>query len=209
MKQYILMADIISSRTKNQNQLLTSFKTLVHNTNLAFQENILSPLTITLGDEFQGIIKNANTAIDIIIHLEQSSIKNNVDYKLRYVLYYGDVETPVNYEIAYGMLGEGLTIAREELNTLKSGKERFFINTKEILKDQILNEAFNIYNNIVNRWNVDRDHEIISALIEEGDYKKVAKKLNRNRSLIWKRSHSLNISEYNSIKKIIALTLSI
>jgi hypothetical protein len=70
------MADIItSSNNAKQASLMKEFKQLVKKLNSTFSENVLSPLTITLGDEFQGVIKDISSAVTLIIFAEEQIIK--------------------------------------------------------------------------------------------------------------------------------------
>jgi hypothetical protein len=111
----VLMADIIDSRKNDQNELMLKFRNVTEEINKSHKKGILSPMTITLGDEFQGVVKNISAAINLILELEEKLMLNNAGFKLRYVLYEGKIDTPINDKIAYGMLGEGLTKAREAL----------------------------------------------------------------------------------------------
>jgi hypothetical protein len=138
------MADIISSGEKKQKQLMSEFKLLINEVNKNNENNILSPLTITLGDEFQGVIKDILTSTNIILEIEESIIKNKFNFKLRYILNEGDIDTPINRDIAYEMLGSGLTDARYKLNELKNHKERFIISLENKLQKNILINAFKI-----------------------------------------------------------------
>lgn len=47
------MADIVDSRKANQTLLIDELKKVVHFINNKWEASIVSPLTITLGDEFQ------------------------------------------------------------------------------------------------------------------------------------------------------------
>ncbi len=203
MKRFILMGDIIDSRKKNQNQLMENFKFIINEAHENYKNNILSPLTITLGDEFQGVVKDLPTAINIILNIEESIIANKFDFKLRYILNEGEIETPINNKIAYQMLGTGLTDARHKLTELKSRKGRFIISIQNKIQENILFNAFKIYENIVEKWNLERDYEIAASFIKHIDYKIVSELLKKDRSLLWKREKTLNIDAYNSIKDII------
>lgn len=203
MKQFILMADIISSGEKDQNQLMIDFKNLVNEINKSYKNEICSPLTITLGDEFQGVLKNLVNSVKIILDLEESIIRKKLNFQLRYVLNQGKIETPINSEIAYEMLGEGLTEARSKLNDLKNEKFRFKISVENELQNEILNNAFKIFESITKKWDIEKDYELVYNFIELCDYKLIAKKMNKTRSQIWKREKTLNIEAYNSVKSII------
>lgn len=197
------MGDVVDSRKKNQNLLMENFKSLINEIDTKYRENILSPLTITLGDEFQGIIKDLASAINIILAIEESIIANKFDFKLRYILNEGDIETPINNKIAYEMLGSGLTDARYKLTELKTEKERFIISIENKIQERILMNSFKIYESIIEKWNLERDYDIASNFIKYTDYKIVSEILKKNRSLLWKREKSLNIDAYNSVKDII------
>lgn len=87
------MADIIGSQKKDSQKLMNDFKELVKDSNEKFQDFIASPLTITLGDEFQEVLKNIETATKIIIFFEEESIHKKLFFKLRYVIKEGEIDT--------------------------------------------------------------------------------------------------------------------
>lgn len=206
MNYFIIMADIISSSDKNQKQLMSDFKNVVLEINDIYKTELLSPLTITLGDEFQCVIKTLSSSTEIIIAMEELLLHKKLNFKLRYVLNQGSIETEINSSIAYEMLGSGLTNARKKLNQLKIEKKKFLISINDLSKNDILNNAFSIYENLTSKWDVNKDYEIVSYFIKFKDYKKVAMQLNRTRSIIWKREKTLNIEAYFSIKEIIKIT---
>lgn len=142
MKEYvILMADVIGSRRQDQATLLADFKAVVATVN-AETHWFISPLTITLGDEFQGVLVDVGSAIKSVFMLEEQLVKRELSFKLRYVIVEGLIETPVNREIAYGMLGDGLTRARAYLENLKRDEYRFFFWLKDQEKKKALNNVF-------------------------------------------------------------------
>jgi hypothetical protein len=203
-KYWIIMADIIKSTDNQSIETQNNFKSLVNILNVKFKKKLLSPLTITLGDEFQGIANRLKNSILIIIYLEELLIHNQSNLALRYVINHGKIDTPINHEIAHGMLGSGLSNARKTLESLKKTDKKFDINTQINTKDLALNEAFLIYQNLVSKWNSKNEREIASLFIQYQDYKVVAEKVGVNRSQIWKKERSLNISSYFAIKNVIA-----
>lgn len=141
-----------SGRKANQLKLMQDFKNLAASANLALKDQFLSPITITLGDEFQSIAKDLSTAISILLHLEETIVKTQKNFKLRYVLVEGTIETPINAQIAYGMLGKGLTEAREILTNSKRQKARFNINLRDKSLGNALNNSFVVMQKIIDRW---------------------------------------------------------
>jgi len=197
------MADIIKSRNENPNQLMTKFKSLVNTINKEQKKLILTPLTITLGDEFQGIASSMENGVNLIFAIEEMIIKKGLNIKLRYVLNYGKIETKINTLIAHEMLGEGLTYSRKKLESSKKEDQRFkIINNSKENPDEYINEAFSLYQDIVDNWK-EKDLETVSKFLVFDDYKIVAEKINTNASSAWRRKKSLKINEYASIKKII------
>jgi hypothetical protein len=196
------MADIIGSRTAGQEQLMIEFKALVSTINEENKHRLVSPLTITLGDEFQAVIESVADAVQIVIKLEETLISRNSTYKLRYVIVEGLIETPINKEIAYGMMGDGLTRARKYLENLKKDDGRFFIWLKNQEKKKALNNLFLALQDLTADWNIQRDHQLIMTFLKYRDYKRVAMELKKERSLMWKREKSLKINAYFALKEV-------
>jgi hypothetical protein len=196
------MADVVHSGEHNGSQLMDSFKEIVNSVNSAYESEILSPLTITWGDEFQGVISSLEVGISIIFHLEEEMIHQGADYKLRYVLLYGEIETSINTTVAYEMLGSGLTDARKKIERLKSqNNERILISIPSDLRIP-LNKSLLIYTRLIDGWKYS-DFPLISAFIKAIGYKAVAENLGKDRSLMWRRSKSLRMDDYFDIKYVI------
>lgn len=203
MKQYILMADVVASGSKDAKSLMKDFKELVASANKTFAKAIISPLTITLGDEFQGVVRDLEAATKIILFLEEFLIQFNKDFKLRYVLNEGEIETGLNKSSAYEMLGKGLTDARQWLGKLKKTNNRFLISISRKPINEILTQSFILYQSIVSDWNKEKDYTLVTHFLKYRDYKIIAELLHKERSLIWKREKSLKMQDYYAVRTII------
>lgn len=207
MKYPILMADIVDSRKANQSLLIDELRKVVHYINNKWRESIISPLTITLGDEFQGVIKDIESCYRLMFDMEEFILTNASGIKLRYVMNYGNIDTPINKNVAYEMLGDGLTLAREELNKLKSSSNRFrILSHKNKQATTVMNDLFLLYGSYVDSWKM-KEYHIVTEFLKNSDYKIVADKLNMNKSSTWRRYKTLYIEEYNTTKELI-LTLN-
>jgi len=142
---------------------------------------MLSPLTITLGDEFQGIVSSAKAAIKLIFFIEEKIIHFDAGFKLRFVLIEGTIDTPINKEVAYEMLGDGLTQAREALKLNKSSKARYYFNLRNASKSEVLINSMFLYQSIIDDWKVAKDYDLITKFIKLKDYKLVAERLGKTR----------------------------
>lgn len=221
---YILMADVIGSSTLDSQVLFKKFHQIIDEVNNDFKHQIISPLTITLGDEFQGIIDNLYNSVNLIFEIEERIIKYGLDFQLRYVLGHDVIETEINKEIAHGMLGRGLNKVRATLEQSKTKRsvisnsknysnrkrdvnERFIFNLpRNSEMEKLLNLSFSIYQLLHSNWK-QKDNEIIYELLKGSDYKDIADKLNKDRSLIWRREKNLDVKEYLSLKELILMNL--
>ncbi|WP_162416054.1 SatD family protein [Cyclobacterium roseum] len=203
---YVLMADIInSSGFSNLSKLAKTFAELVEKCNIVNQEELISPLTITLGDEFQGIVRRECSIFKIITWLEENKWKADEEISLRYSVELGEIETEINTKIAHGMMGPALTEARESLILLKDEEDLLSIGGD--IKDKELKQIqFNLYLSHVRKWHW-RDNVLISNLLELKDYKLVAEKTNKNRSLVWKRNKTLGMDNYFKLKRSLEILL--
>jgi len=197
------MGDVVSSETYNQKLLQKKFAGVIAQLNKKHSRKILSPLTITLGDEFQGIVKDLASGIEIILDAQNICIHEKAGFQIRFVLNYGIIETPINNEIAYGMLGRGLSDTREMINSLKKRQVRYMISTGDLKMEMAFLNAFILYQTIVDQWDSPKDLALVSEFIKHKDYKTVAEKLNHTASMTWKREKSLMIKEFFAIEKLI------
>jgi len=204
----VLMADIIKSRDFDQKNAMEGFHEIVHSVNKQWRGSLLSPLTITLGDEFQGIVRGMGDIADVVFALEEQSVIDGIEFKLRYALYQGAVDTPINKHLAYGMMGDGLTLARQRLSVMKRSSNRFHFSFRDDAKSKVINDSFLVFQSIVDKWNVDKDYYLVASFLKEQDYKDVAVTLEKDRSLMWRRMKSLQMEEYLAMKKVISYLMT-
>lgn len=201
-KYFILMGDIIGSHKYKGEMLSQDFRSLVNYCNNYFSSDILSPYTITLGDEFQGVAKSLTSALKSIFYFEETILKREYIFKVRYVLHYGDIETQINKQIAHGMMGKGLATTRKILSHKGRERQKFYFDlTEKLLNDQ-LNRLFSIIESFSGKWQK-KDYLLISDMLSNDSNKDVGAKHGKNRSQIWKRRKHLYIEEYKTVKAII------
>lgn len=205
-ERYIFMADIIKSREKDDLAMMWQFKELVHDINKKFSKSIVSPITITLGDEFQGIIESFESLIKVIFFIEEECIKKGYIFKLRYAISESDVEH-INYYSSYEMISTNLISTREMLSMSKKKWPRFNFNLKNIsrLKEKKLNLLFSCYQSKIDSFPI-KDHMIIEQYLSKNmRYSEIASKLNMYDSTVWKKMKRLDIDTYINLKTLIEL----
>ena len=210
--RHILMADIIDSRGSKGSELIKSFTQLVSSVNNQEGKHLLSPLTITIGDEYQGRALSLNSAIRILISMEEKIVTAGKPFRLRHVILVGAVDTPVNTNSAHGMLGNGLTKARETLTSLKHRSwqkpdnlfkhARIRIVSPDKAAESRLNRLFLVYQGLNDRWKK-KDLKEVTAFLKYRDYLKVAETMEKDKSSAHRREKSLMINEYLAIRELI------
>jgi len=196
------MGDVVNSSDYDGEELSKGLKKLVESTNKKFGNSILSPLTITLGDEFQGILSSVSSGIDLLFHFEEELLKTEPDFKLHYVFLLGEIETEINPDIAYEMMGKGLTEARKLLSTKKRNRKRFQFKLENKKQTEQLTKIFEVLDTIILNWKKE-DYPLILDMINNDNNSEVGELHDKNRDQIWKRRKTLMINEYNLLKDFI------
>lgn len=206
-QHFIVMADVIRSRSYDGSDLINEFMRIVEECNTAHTGAILSPYTITLGDEFQGVADSLRSAVESILFLEDRLLAARPAFMLRYVIVYGGIDTPINPQIAHGMTGPGLALAREMLTLKRRGRRRFQVNLSDLPCTDDLNMLFRLLELLSGHWK-EKDYGLIRELVRNSDDADVASRFGKTKSQIWKRRKTLQIEEYTTVKELIIRTVS-
>ena len=201
-KYIVIIGDIISSRTiekRNvlQNKLLNVFKEL----NASDYENhLISPYTITLGDEFQAVYKKSDyLLLDSIKILEKA-----LPQKIRFSFGIGEISTDINRKQAIGMDGSAFHFAREGINDLKKQRGDYKFNIYG-LEDPELEKLFNnslyIFSNLLEGWNKSR-YFILRKTIAGRPIKEIAKELDFTETAVYLNIYKGNIREMIAIQEV-------
>lgn len=199
---YILMGDVIGSSDFEPETLGKDLKELVRSANDALGDDTLSPFTVTLGDEFQGVTHSLKSGVDTFIYFEEKRLERELSFKLHYVLHYGTIETEINPETSYGMLGEGLREARDLLASKKRGRRRFDFSLQDDKESKQLNRIFEVIDGITKRWKKE-DFELILDMIRNDNDQEVGENHGKDRTQIYRRRNTLMINEYCLLRDFI------
>lgn len=205
------MGDIVGSRDVNSEvELYRNFNEAIIVANKEYKNIIVSPLTVTLGDEFQGLTNNLTDSFTMANKLRVDFLKRNIN--MRFVI--GDSEidsTIINKKNSWNMLGKGLAEARELLNDkrLKNSYRFNFLKKKNIelmnLLEDMVNTLGESMTKIEQKWNSNQITTIIEYRKQGYNRMKVAEKLGRNRSSLYKSLKSAQVSLYElQIESIIS-----
>lgn len=195
------MGDVEGSSELDSNFVKQSLNHLVEEINKEYGTSILSPLTITLGDEFQGIAVSNTSALEVIFGLETFIMKQALPFRLHYVLYEGEIDTEINTETAYGMLGSGLTNARGLLTSKKRDRKRFQIHLQDSFTGTQVEKLMEVASDISESWKVE-DFALILEMLEYQHNQTVADTQQKTRTQIWKRRKTLQIEAYRNLTEV-------
>ena len=195
------MADVVNSHLFNGETLMNQFQDLVKFINKLFAGAIESPLTITLGDEFQGVVHAPSNAVAIVFAMEEWIVENQWNFKLRYVIVEGIIDTEINKDSAHEMLGEGLTRARTQLGFMKKETNRFYISLEDQALSSKLTKALHLAQHFIDGWQP-KDRETVAGFLKGLNYKELAAKLGKDDSSVWRRRKSLAIDSYETCKSL-------
>ncbi|MFZ0389910.1 MAG: SatD family protein [Calditrichia bacterium] len=171
-KYCVLIGDISGSKRltgmdRYQTQLFV--KSAIVQTNEQFGDYIDAPMTITKGDEFQGLFHNAAQAVEVV----QSLQKMVFPIRIRYGLGVGNIYR-MGGNLPIEMDGPAFHRANRALNMAKKRKSDMWFISEEEMMDQLVNTIFALISAIRSRWN-ERHFKLYWKYLELGTYREVAR----------------------------------
>jgi hypothetical protein len=151
--------------------------------NVEYGEGIVSPYTITLGDEFQAVFDRADTVFVQMLKIMAAIHPIGV----RFSLDVGDIDTPINTEQAIGMDGPAFHRARRGIELLKENEYIFNIGFEDEDSPElrIINNSLQLLSGQMRGWNKRR--LIILHMMKEGyDYKEISEALEISKPAFYK-----------------------
>lgn len=127
MKYLVLIGDIVSSRRlPARAQFQRRLKGLLQAVN-GRRKSLVSPYTLTLGDEFQAVYRDADTAFADVFGL----LAEIAPVRARFALAVGEIVTPINPTQSIGMDGPAFHRARALLDRLKTDRRLLGVSGSE------------------------------------------------------------------------------
>ncbi|MES2566916.1 MAG: hypothetical protein V4565_08615 [Bacteroidota bacterium] len=202
MDHFILMSAIKHQGSGKRESSREELQDVIGVINKIHKKHFITSLDMVMPYEFQGITNSLQGSLEMIFDIEECIIENNLDFKLKHVLYHDTLETIQSKHTAYERLGFGLIDARQRLDLIKKTDSRFLIATNNEKASLYLNNLFLIYEDYIDSWKK-TDYEYVKAFLNNLDYKEVASLFNVNISSGWRREKSLKMKQYYTIKEMI------
>ena len=121
MNYIAVIGDIKDSKLiENRGQIQEKLNRALKQINEIYQDDIASKFIITLGDEFQGLLKNEEHLIGIVKYIQQVMYP----VKLRFGIGIGEIRTDIFYEAAIGADGPAYYEARKVITELREQEKK-------------------------------------------------------------------------------------
>lgn len=201
-----IVGDIVKSKKLvDRNEIQNNLKAVLNKINEKYADEIASNFMLTLGDEFQGLLKCGKDAIRIISEIEIAMLP----IRLRFGIGIGRIDTEINRDIPLGTDGPAYHNARKMIDELKIKEKKYETSYSNIMIcsqgdngqiDMFLNTILSLCSTLKAKWSP-RQTEIISCYIssDKNQYK-AAEKLGITQSSVNK---ALNNSDYYAYEKAI------
>ncbi len=167
----VLIGDISGSKRLNgmdryQTQLFV--KSAIVQINEQYSSHIEANMTITKGDEFQGLLDTPDTAFQIIQTLQRMVFP----IRIRYGIGVGTIYR-MGGVLPIEMDGPAFHRANRALNMAKKKKNEVWFISEDAVTDQLINTIFSLITAIKSRWN-ERHFKLYWSYKELGTYREVA-----------------------------------
>nr|WP_319475018.1 SatD family protein [uncultured Sphaerochaeta sp.] len=196
-----IIADIIDSRTlPNRRQVQIQLQQVLKNVNnysfldtytqliqtapfshplskpkqrTTLKDTIVSPFTITLGDEFQGLLSDYSLAVPIVDYIE----RHMWPVRIRFGIGIGEIHTEIIRNSPFGMDGPAYHIARDMLIHLKQSEKKHkepFTTMRIGIADNeklsmMLNMTFSLLSTLKEGW-TEKQQKTVHTFMEAGQY---------------------------------------
>lgn len=162
-----VMGDLVGSgAAPSSARLHRVFNAAVDDANARFAEALAAPLTITLGDEFQGLAASLTAGFAIASFLRYVLLAQDVP--CRFALGAARIETPVSGPRAWNLMGPGLAQTRAKLEDKRRPHAYRFHLPGEPLVEPLL-EAVGLALTVIELDWTERQREVATSLLRAQD----------------------------------------
>lgn len=190
-KWLVVIADIIDSRrAANRQELQNALKHALGVVN-ARSESVVSPYTITLGDEFQAVLKSSDG-----LFADLWSILACIHpYKMRFSIAIGSISTDINTSSSVGMDGEAFYLARDAIVLMKKSKLPVCISGMQGRGSALANDSLNLVMQSSRNWSRNRI-ELQARLLGGENAGSIHREMSISKSAVYQniRNGSLNLT---------------
>ncbi len=198
MSSLALIADLVHSReAKDRGALQKTLKAALGDLNERHRDHLLSPLTLTLGDEFQALFRDAGSLWKVVAHLQASLHP----VAIRFGFGLGEVTTEINPDAALGMDGPAFYRARDAIEAAKAGELYYRIEGLE--EGDLANHSLALMSRLQAKWQ-GRRFQVLARHLDEQPVAEMADALDISQPAVYKNIHDGYLETLEGIMAAIA-----
>ena len=199
----VVIGDMIGSRrAPNRANLQTQFNQVIKSINRSSTPHVISPYTVTLGDEFQAVLSSAQGVFAELFEI-QAAIH---PIGLRVALVCGPITTALNRRRAIGMDGPAFHQARAGVDHLKATGRRYSVDGVNLQGAQptleLVNTSLDLLSTHITRWTASR-YRIVARHIKAHPVASIASDLKMSDKGVYK---SIKDGDLSTVAKLVRLT---
>ena len=200
-----LIADIVASKKiPERGKFQRELKEELERINREQSIHLLSPYTITLGDEFQAVYRHYSTVVADIWRI----IAAIYPQKIRFALGYGLLTTDINEIQAIGMDGPAFHQARRGINHLKEGERTLIrLEGENLLGKDLLNQSLELMSLHQDSWK-ERTQRIFWGMLEGRSAESLSQIEVEGKTIseraVYKQIHHNHLKEYVSFSETLS-----
>ena len=145
------------------------------------RKDILSPYTITLGDEFQAVYKNADRLFRDFWYI----LEHAYPIKVRFSVGVGNLKTAINHKSALGMDGPAFHWARRGIIDMKRSPALFRIQMVEGSAENWMNSTLDLISHISRHWKRNR-FLILERMLDGAEPAAIARRMKLTGAAVYK-----------------------
>lgn len=196
----IVMSKNIENRNIFQNNLNAIFKKI----NKDSKENIYSPYTLTLGDEFQTVYKTA----DSVFKDTWKIIETIYPQKVRFAIGIEKLTTKINPNQAIGMDGPAFYLARDGIDELKKHDNTIIqCFSPHDINLNLINKCLKLLSAITQKWKIN-SIKILNSIMNDDPLEIISKKTGIGIRAIYKNIRSNHLYDILDLQDEIIKSIS-
>ena len=197
-----IIGDIKGSKSlKDRREVQMSLREVLDEINSVYHEDIASNFLITLGDEFQGLLRSPRHTLKIVKDIQTKMYPT----KFRIGIGIGDISTEIDPDSALGADGPAYYAAREMVDLLHENENKnkraeadiqFSIYNEYSFEIEQINTMLALIKEIEDKWKPEQRLTIWDMIENGGSQQDCAERMNTTQSTVGRRLISGNYYLY-------------
>jgi hypothetical protein len=203
-----IIGDIVDSRKmEERDKVQIRLHSILKEVNQKYIDDIASKFVLTLGDEFQGLLKTPRKVLEMIDYIKMKFYPDSI----RFGIGLGSIDTEINSEAAIGADGHAYYAARKAIETVKTIESSYKNPERDIMfihQSNSKNESLELVNATLSmcfifeeKWTVKQRETIWEMAFFNKTQSDMAREWRLSRSSIQRRLDKANYLTYLEAKK--------